>query len=133
MTMKVKSFYSSGEVCGQIFEVPSATQPNLAMSLEQLVAEYSVGNLPNLSVLQDYFDAELPEDNPNADLSEMELHSENDPKFADKADMLERFLESSNIRKAVFNKLKQQHEFKKQKEAKLLEAYRTKFGELDSK
>ena len=127
--MKVKSFYSPGAVCGQIFEVPSATQPNLAMSLEQLVAEYSVGNLPNLSVLQNYFDVDQPEDVPGA---EVELHSENDPKFADKADMLERFLESSNVRKAVFNKLKQQHEFKKQKEAKLLEGYRSKFGELDS-
>lgn len=110
--MKVKSFYGNGTPCGQIFEVPSATQPNLAMSLEQLVAEYSVGNLPNLSVLQNYFDVDQPEDAPNADV---ELHSENDPKFADKADMIERFIESSNVRKAVFNKLKEQHEFRKRK------------------
>lgn len=103
---------------GTKFTIPSPTQPDLSFSVKQLVAEHSVGALPSLASLQEFFD----------DDEDMEGH--NDVRFADKADALEKYLAANEIRRSVFEKLKSMHDFKKKQELEELGKYRRTYGSL---
>lgn len=119
--MKVNSAYDFALPVGQVFTEPSITEPNLSYSIEQLVADYSVGKLPSLSSLQTYLD----------DSTDENMEATEDIRFADKADALEKFLQANSIRRSIYERVKASHDFHRKKQEDLLSRYRAKFGELD--
>lgn len=118
--MKVELPYEFRPVVGQEFTEPSITQPDLAYSIRQLVTDYSVGQLPSLSQLQQYID----------DDDDESMNGEHDLRFADKADALEKFLDANKLRRSIFERVKKQQEFKAKQNADMVAKYREKFGDL---
>lgn len=127
--MIIKSFYDalalSEDVKGQEFHEPSITEPDRATSIKMLIAKYSQGQLPALSELQPYLDA------PDVPSDDLDLDDSKDLRVADKADLLEKFLEANNIRRSIFEKVKAQHKWNKQQQEKELQQYRDKYGKID--
>ena len=46
---------------GRHFTIPSATVPDLSYDIKQLIAEHSIGALPSLASLQEWFDEDKVE------------------------------------------------------------------------
>lgn len=102
--MKVSFFYDSKPSKGRSKFGVSLTQPDMAYSIKQLVADYSVGQMPSLAQLQQYLADE-------EDVDDVE-NTFADVRFADKADMFEQTSQSRKIKKAFLEKVKEMHRFK---------------------
>lgn len=102
--MYVSSFYGSEPSRGRSKFGASLTQPDMAYSIKQLVADYSVGQMPSLAQLQQYLADE-------EDVDDVE-NTFADVRFADKADMFEQTSQSRKIKKAFLEKVKEMHRFK---------------------
>lgn len=107
--MFIRNFYSvrDGDN-GHFFEEPSMAVPECSYSIKQLVSEYQIGELPNLSRLQAFIDDE--ED----DVED----TSNDLRFADRADAFQQISESEHLRAMVIEKVKRMRKFKEENERK---------------
>lgn len=104
---------------GTKFPTPSFTVPDLSYSIKQLINEFAINQLPSLASLQAYFD------------EDEEMTGENDLRFADRAEALEKYLEASHVRRSIFDKVKSMHEFRKKEDERLLERYKKQYGDVD--
>lgn len=82
--------------------------PECSYSIKQLVSEYQIGELPNLSRLQSFIDDE--EDDVEND--------SNDLRFADRADAFQQITQSEHLRAMVIEKVKRMRKFKEENERK---------------
>lgn len=91
--------------------MPSLAVPDLSYSIKQLVQQFSVGQLPTLAELQQYIDEE--EEAFSVDYEGMS--SDNDLRFADKADAFAAVLENYNLRATLKARARQILDFGKNK------------------
>lgn len=82
--------------------------PDCSYSIKQLVTEFQIGELPNLSKLQAFIDDE--DDDVEND--------SNDLRFSDRADAFQQISESEHLRAMVIEKVKRMRKFKEENERK---------------
>ena len=101
---------------GRHFTIPSATVADISYDIKQLIAEHSIGALPSLASLQEWFD------------EDEEMTGAGDFRADDRAEALRKYLDANSIRREVFEKLKSMHDFKRRQEIEELGRYRRVYG-----
>lgn len=107
----IKSYYDAKAIVpdGEKFTMPSLAVPDLSYSIKQLVQQFSVGQLPTLAELQQY----IEEEEESYALDYEGMSSDNDLRFADKADAFAAILENYNLRATLKARAKQILDFGK--------------------
>lgn len=119
----IKSYYNYRRCSsGREFVEESLAVPNLATDIKQLVADYSVGQLPSIAELNKYYDFDKD--------SVLVDNDEEDLRFSDRADMFENFLSANSIRRTIFERVKKNEKIRRDKEREELESYRKRYGSL---
>lgn len=105
---------------GVKFNIPSPTTGDLSHSIKDLLNTLSIDQLPSVASLQQYFD----------DMDDVDMDASSDVRVSDKVEALQRFLDANNMRRSVFDRLKQLHDFRKNEWRNDLERYRRAYGDL---